>query len=238
MTQGELPALTVREEESGAFVTLSKTLKSPTWRSPVAFAALWAALPDFRLKALHRWSHPLALEIGYAGHSTKEEWHAMVYGIPAACLPAEPTDDHVAQWLDAHYPWLAGSGASIPNRADGISTEHDGRLVNAGRSWRRELQPADSPEDFVDRNTTVYRMQKWAFPVVGEAGGPTHPLLLWWALLYGLSMRARYAPEAWLKDLDVDKTEYTVWLEEALDMAIDTVPLILLHALEEAVADG
>jgi hypothetical protein len=58
-----------------------------------------------------------------------------------------------------------------------------------------------------------------------------HPLLAWWAILFALSMLARYQPDTWTDYLDVDKSPYAVPLETLLDRVLLTCPELLLHAI-------
>ena len=44
-------------------------------------------------------------------------------------------------------------------------------------------------------------------------------------------MLARYHPEAWVKALEVNESPLAVPLEDALDMAINAVPHLVLEAL-------
>ena len=57
-----------------------------------------------------------------------------------------------------------------------------------------------------------------------------HPLLAWWAILFALSMLARYQPDTWTDYLDVDKSP-AVPVETLLDRALLTCPELLLHAI-------
>ena len=58
-----------------------------------------------------------------------------------------------------------------------------------------------------------------------------HPLMLWWALLYGLSSLARYEPATWTAALDLDRSEIAVGLERVLDLAEEHVPKRVLREL-------
>lgn len=60
------------------------------------------------------------------------------------------------------------------------------------------------------------------------------PLMLWWALLFGLSSIARYDPETWVAALAVNDSELAVPIEAALEAALDVLPELILDAL----ADG
>ena len=61
------------------------------------------------------------------------------------------------------------------------------------------------------------------------------PLMLWWALLFGLSMAARYDPEMWVAELDVNESKAAVPIEAALDVALEALPELILDALTDPV---
>jgi hypothetical protein len=66
-----------------------------------------------------------------------------------------------------------------------------------------------------------------------RAGGKDtlSPLMLWWALLFGLSSIARYDPELWIAALDVNDSHLAVPIEAALDAALEALPELILDAL-------
>jgi hypothetical protein len=66
-------------------------------------------------------------------------------------------------------------------------------------------------------------------------GNAPHPLMLWWALLFGLSNLVRYHPAPWVAALDLDRSEVAVRLEQVLDIAAERVPERLLAALRDPV---
>jgi len=55
--------------------------------------------------------------------------------------------------------------------------------------------------------------------------------MTWWALLYALSMYARYHPKEWLAALDVDASPVGVTLERVMDRAIGALPQLILSEL-------
>jgi hypothetical protein len=57
------------------------------------------------------------------------------------------------------------------------------------------------------------------------------PLMLWWLLLFGLSIVARYEPELWIRELDVNRSRLAVPIEAALDVALEVLPERILAAL-------
>jgi hypothetical protein len=59
------------------------------------------------------------------------------------------------------------------------------------------------------------------------------PLMLWWALLFGLSSIARYDPETWVGALAVNDSALTVPIEAALDAALEVLPDLILGTLTD-----
>jgi hypothetical protein len=71
--------------------------------------------------------------------------------------------------------------------------------------------------------------------LVPRAGGKDalSPLMLWWALLFGLSGIARYDPETWVDALAVNDSELAVPIEAALGAALEALPELILDALTD-----
>jgi hypothetical protein len=76
-----------------------------------------------------------------------------------------------------------------------------------------------------------YEREHWLLPVVGDSRDELTPLLLWWALLFGLSLLARYEPVAWRAALDPDQSELAYGLERLLDEALDLTPVLRHEAI-------
>jgi hypothetical protein len=55
--------------------------------------------------------------------------------------------------------------------------------------------------------------------------------MTWWAILFALSMLARYYPTAWTHALDENSSPDAVLLERALDIALDAVPHLVFEAV-------
>lgn len=58
-------------------------------------------------------------------------------------------------------------------------------------------------------------------------------LTMWWALLFGLSMLARYEPAGWNAMLDLDNGRLSSRLMRLMDAAVDVVPELVLKALDQ-----
>jgi hypothetical protein len=57
------------------------------------------------------------------------------------------------------------------------------------------------------------------------------PLMLWWALLFGLSVVARYHPGPWSSALAVEGSTQAVPLEAILAKAVDRLPPLVYEAI-------
>ncbi len=73
--------------------------------------------------------------------------------------------------------------------------------------------------------------QQWCRPAVAPAT-LLSPLMTWWALLYALSMLARYEPATWVGLLNIDKNLLAVPLEGLLEDALEALSHLVLDALQ------
>jgi hypothetical protein len=78
---------------------------------------------------------------------------------------------------------------------------------------------------FYDTMGTKYRSAQYWFPTVG--GQCLHPLIVWWAVLYTLSMLARYEPQRWADMIRVNTSPWAVPLEHLLNAALDALPEVI-----------
>jgi hypothetical protein len=70
-----------------------------------------------------------------------------------------------------------------------------------------EPVPSELTDAHVVSRVPVYRRtgEHWLVPVVGDGQDFLPPVLLWWVMLFGLSLLARYEPAAWRAALDLDR---------------------------------
>lgn len=84
------------------------------------------------------------------------------------------------------------------------------------------------------RDLATYRGDTIIFPAVPGASSVMLPMMIWWAILYSLSMLTRYRPETWTKLVNVDASKYSVPVEFILEVGLDAVPDVIAHALDDA----
>jgi YaaC-like Protein len=222
-----------------SFPAVARTLGSASLQRSVKFVDLWAYLPEAADRPApgddDRWG-PLRLEPGT--QIDRPPGHLRVLGIWSHNWPNEQLhawaqqgmalNNRVAAALEAHYPdaprpyvkglqvpfetgWFGERGAVLFNVDLGEPTD------TIGQQW------------FFDTMGTKYRGAQYWFPAVG--GQRLHPLIVWWAVLYALSMLARYEPQRWADVIRVNTSRWAVPLEHLLNGALDALPEVIFAAL-------
>ncbi|MFI1259259.1 YaaC family protein [Streptomyces netropsis] len=227
----------------GSFVRLSELLQSPVWeKTPVRLESLWDTLP-VNLK------HPLTegkrVTPLFADHeSVYGEDHPLV-SVPVCDLPAHVLDagDRLAldDYLSA-FPKAAGYDDYA--RA---STEPDAppdfRRYRNGRGqlqihWRMPHGTATAAErtEHLRSMTRTYLGNTYFFPVIAPLSRELHPLMAWWAVLYVLSMLARYEPAIWAAHISIDGSRHAVPIERLLERAVAELPTVIADTLDDVAA--
>ncbi len=87
--------------------------------------------------------------------------------------------------------------------------------------------------DALDAIAPEYRWvgRRWLRPALTGVEPPPSPLMTWWALLFGLSMLARYHPAEWAGALDRQHSRAAADMERAMDFALEAVPHLVLDAV-------
>lgn len=91
---------------------------------------------------------------------------------------------------------------------------------------------------FLKSRTRLYSGSLYFFPGLGPYQPDIHPLMIWWAVLYSLSMLARYHPAEWAAHIDVDRSKYAVPLENLLTQAMETVPRLIIEVIGQLAASA
>lgn len=226
-----LPELMVKDDGLGSFTQLAPMLGSVSLRDGAPLGQLWATIPDLLATPLEPVS-PQYLPVlqlqsvrGLAdGRRVGPANAVWVVGLPPRAegyRPGDIDEEEVSAFL-SNYPTLA---RSVPSwLEESFKTRED--LRNRGTV---RLLVSASP----DGDDQPYRddRDRWVFPPLDGRGKPLHPLLAWWALLFALSMLARYEPASWVSALDADASPNHVPLAAALDQALDTCPELILRAI-------
>jgi hypothetical protein len=81
-----------------------------------------------------------------------------------------------------------------------------------------------------------YNRERYLFPAAGSSHLSMHPLMAWWAVLYTLSMLARYQPAEWAAHIDIDSSQHAAAIEKLLKEALEIVPKLIAEAIGQAAA--
>lgn len=224
-----LVRLEVKDKGAGSFTQLASLLRSGSIPNGAPIGQVWSTIPSLsdtpigdstdRLPALgyQRTLTPLGMAYG------------RLTGVPGHLSEASNIEMAVAEFL-ARYPSLSGNefprAATTPYEVDRANN-----TLNVTRSWERP-QGVD-PDAFDQQLTQPYLgdNDRWIFPALGDAESPLHPLLAWWALLFPLSMLARYEPARWATHIDVDSSPNAVPIETALTKALTVCPELILFTI-------
>lgn len=213
----------------GLFAAVAGVTGSCVFGGRVELGQLWAALPtEAAYDENGRWTP--ALQVWPRMYSKDPVEHMLGSGGKATVLlrkdGVSPED---LTSLLRRYPMAEGA---VPIVAQGIwSIEETPFGFGYPVAWREEGTLL-STQDLLWR-IPLYRFpnEHWLLPGIGSRRSPMTPLMLWWALLFGLSLLARYQSAEWVSALDPDESVLTVPVEELMDEALEAVPHVLFEAL-------
>lgn len=221
---------------TGVFGAVAEKLGPARLVESVELGALWSALPGANLPASYG-SWPLALpfqpvyfECGRDFTIRAHRGYLYLRG-QATADDAESINHMLAGYPDAASARLEAGDVILPTPQQTESgTLADAWGIGVALTW-----PQPSPELVPPYPHARLRRDRpggehWLVPAVGARPGRLSPLLLWWALLFGLSLLARYHPANWRAALDFDRSACADRLAELLDEALLIVPDLLFDA--------
>ncbi|OQQ13133.1 hypothetical protein B0675_39580 [Streptomyces sp. M41(2017)] len=229
----------------GSFVKVSEVLDSPVWeKDPMRLEDIWDLLPTnlrYPLTTRDRLT-PLYTSEGSVDEGDHSLLSVFVCNIPDRVVTAG-TREALADLLTA-YPAVAQhesysnvGAAALPNYVryddaggqlsmnwmmpEGMGTGFDGMATMAER------------QAHLRTITRGYAGGRYFLPVLGSMKRDLHPLMAWWAVLYTLSMLARYQPAVWGTLISVDTSRHAVQIERLLERAINHLPVLIADAITE-----
>ena len=243
----QLAETTVDPEVGGSFGRLVNVLGSSTMPVQTRLGDLWPLLNETA-------RHPLPGSGDDRSLSVSVEHTGWATGIPAVRvmeIPARRTEkvelapsyvdsmggDHSAQAdaLDhylSRYPTLSNRAAfTAGGQPIGLQLLGDG-TCSVDFRWPDEALTKHPSPDALGASLGVWSRGSWrVYPSLDGGDRPVHPLLVWWAVLFRLSMLARYEPEEWEAITNVNTSSDAVPIEHLLGAAMSAVPELLFHVL-------
>ena len=244
--RGPLPEVRVqagKQGTTGSFVRLSELLGSPLWpkADPLALSQLWDLLPDNRLTPLDDAGQSRRTPLYLDDEFLDPDPHPLA-SVPVAYFPpwlisaadGRALDSYLRAFPDAPPCDSYHRDGREPDSAPDFTRHRDGwgeLVIN----WQLPAGPGTLEDKlgFVRSVTRLYDGARWLFPAPGTAGRSLHPLMAWWAVLYALSMLARYQPAEWAGHIDIDESRHAVAVESLLKRAMSMVPALVAEAIGE-----
>jgi len=205
-----------------AFTAVSRATGAADLKDGIELGAVWSALPEtYRIPEsswLEEWRPPLPVldETSYRGKEGKVQIQAM-------SMSGNPHHNEVST-LKGRYPTLP------PQVEIGLKSADSG--LGPGNwivvlSWDEQY----SLDEVAPLSTSTDGQSRHLVPTLPGHDECLSPLMMWWVLLYGLSIFARYHPGLWIKALDVESSELAVPIEGVLDHALTAVPALVHREL-------
>lgn len=237
-----------RTKKIGSFGGVLAAIGSPRLIGAATLGELWAANPDLNSVAIPTSAgrHMRPLEIALHTPSLVRYDSALLRNLESKSFDGNGELEVSAQAspgvtrsemesIPQNYPTLRNtviynyvnySESSVVNLKIDIPSP-----ITFGDFWRRERNLISMLE-IDDNGPTGSGVTIKGYALPGIAGGESPlPLMLWWALLIGLSSLARYHPAIWTAAIDRDSSELAVPLERVLDVAQERVPKRILESL-------
>lgn len=149
---------------------------------------------------------------------------------------AAPDDEESINQLLARYPDATDARLEAGNvilpapQGSGTGTLADRWGIGVALTWPHPSPELGPPYPSTSLCRDRPSGEHWLIPELGTGSGRLSPLLLWWALLFGFSLLARYHPADWRAALNFDRSAYADRLTELLDEALAIVPGLLFDA--------
>lgn len=203
-----------------AFGAVSRAIGSPDIKGPVHLGAVWTALRDTHYipkgSWLPEWRPAIAVLDDTPSRTADGQFRVQI-----ASYSGNPHHDEVPT-LQERYPALPPGAA--------VATKEIRRRIRG--SWIAVLTWPDTHAlDAIAPAESLYDRDRYLVPTLPGESEVVHDLMMWWLLLFGLSIFARYHPGLWMKSLDVDRSTMAVPLEAVLDRALVVVPSMVHEVL-------
>lgn len=154
-----------------------------------------------------------------------------------------PTVEVLSTWL---RPYPSATGDLSPSRAVRLRKPSRALEVDTPQIALAWEHPTEDLTTFKDRAALLKRVIDyptgglWSddpsgsiIPAVGGNARPQQPIVSWFAILYSLSMLARYHPNRWMRMLDLDKSTEAELLRTLLAQGHASLPwLILVESID------
>ncbi|GAA1854268.1 YaaC family protein [Actinomadura bangladeshensis] len=218
--------LVVRDQGKGSFTQLAHLLRSPSLTKGTTLASVWNSIPEASGHNLPGGDDHPALWLNEGSDKTRNDWGD--FGPPSVIIL-----DGVPENIPSLVKFMARYPAIWP--PDGMPQYRHERPLRHGPHGQVYISSLHEyvHGGFVTMHGFPYRGKLVALPTVSDNDAAMHPILSWWAVLFALSMLARYEPATWAAAINVDGSRDAVPIENLLDEVTSTIPSLAFDAICE-----
>jgi hypothetical protein len=209
----------------GVLALTAKATDSGGIGSNATFGRLWSTLPEMSRDLARRTDS--ALYPWYIGQPSAVSGE-MHFTVNEDSLLKDDFDATLAAMLRAR-PLLAE--LDLRDGRPGTNWYTRNNSSNGFVIYFRGADP-ERVRRFISFNGTYYDSRTPHLYAVLDNAKSVHPLVVWLAILFGLSMFARYHPERWVELLNVDGSADAPMLEDILQRASIVCPGLILNTLD------
>jgi hypothetical protein len=197
--------------------------------SRVQLGAVWAAIPGTPRLPRESWRSDWRTCLSVSDVHDPTLRGRGTFQVLAIEEPSDILAGHFEDVGTPRYPGLP-EGAKIALHRAGVG---ELRYAKAFLTWSdRSIRLKDIGS--AGYGSTSHRVLRPLLPGQLELSSP---LVLWWTLLCGLAILARYEPAAWQAALRVDESQLAISLEWVMETALREMPGLVYRALTQ-MADG
>jgi hypothetical protein len=189
----------------------------------VELGALWAAIPRTHRLPAGAWLPSWRPTIEIVADSTPSKDGGDIH-VLLMSLSGNPhlTGDEVLADALLRYPTLPPDTRAAIRQSE--KPLPGGWIADA--VWHPGQATLDTVAPIVEMGDS-----RCLIPLLPNQTEQLSPLMLWWTMLFGLSVLARYEPGLWGEALDVSRDQHAVPLEALLEHALIVMPGLVYESL-------
>ena len=206
-----------------AFGAVSRAIGSPDIQGAIEIGALWVALPGTHRVPEDAWRESWRTALSVLDETNNQAVQLGMTVVRAISFSGNPYFNEM-EALAGRYPLIPHDARIRPLPGNANMSPGNWGLAIA---WK-----ATGPLEAVAyMDPSEPNGSRYLVPTLPGQETVLNPLMMWWTLLFGLSIFARYEPELWMEVLNVERSPLAVPMESMLQQALVAIPALLHEEL-------